>query len=199
MANAVRVRVPPSAPVREQGLWQVAATLSFFLFRAALQAQPVPCFSCLYEFGSNRWYKRCLRCHPLPLLPLPRTEHITMFWMPTMFAYPAIFSGTVGKNIVTRHFPLQEEMKRMHHSDMTTDSPGNGVFPGLSDLSAFMLRDYDELLTEFCSCASLSSSSRISATGLNVTPRREGPEACSVPVAASSSLFFCTASPDGRR
>ena len=176
----------------------------FFPVSSSAASPACPLFSCLDEFGSNRWYKRCLKCHPLPLLPLPRTEHITMFWMPTMFAYPAIFSGTVGKNIVTRHFPLQEEMKRMHHSDMTTDSPGNGVFPGLSDfhiivLSAFMLRDYDELLTEFCSCASLSSSSRISATGLNVTPRREGPEACSVPVAASSSLFFCTASPDGRR
>lgn len=30
MATAVRVRFPPSAPARHQGLWQVAATLSFF-------------------------------------------------------------------------------------------------------------------------------------------------------------------------
>ena len=52
MATAVRVRFPPSAPARHQGLWQLAATLSFFVVSSSEQAQPVPCFSCLYEFGS---------------------------------------------------------------------------------------------------------------------------------------------------
>lgn len=74
MATAVRVRFPPSAPARHQGLWQLAATLSFFVVSSSEQAQSIPCFSCLYEFGSNRWYKRCLKCHPLPLLPLTRTD-----------------------------------------------------------------------------------------------------------------------------
>ena len=87
MATAVRVRFPPSAPARHQGLWQVAATLSFLLFRAVQQAHPVPCFSCLYEFGSNRWYKRCLKCHPLPLLPLTRTALATPTQQPVV---PAI-------------------------------------------------------------------------------------------------------------
>lgn len=73
MATAVRVRFPPSAPARHQGLWQVAATLSFFVVSSSAASPASPLFSCLYEFGSNRWYKRCLKCHPLPLLPLTRT------------------------------------------------------------------------------------------------------------------------------
>ena len=64
-------------------------------------------------------------------------------------------------------------------------------------------RDYDALLSGCCPCAPLSASSRISATGLNATPRREGPDgasvACSGRAATSSSASFCTASPAGRR
>ena len=56
----------------------------FFVVSSSEQAQPVPCFSCLYEFGSNRWYKRCLKCHPLPLLPLPRTALSTPTQQPAV-------------------------------------------------------------------------------------------------------------------
>ncbi|WP_415992438.1 DUF6538 domain-containing protein [Desulfovibrio piger] len=84
MATAVRVRFPPSAPARHQGLWQLAATLSFFVVSSSKQAQTIPCFSCLHEFGSNRWYKRCLKCHPLPLLPLTRTALSTPTQQPVV-------------------------------------------------------------------------------------------------------------------
>ena len=77
MATAVRVRFPPSAPARHQGLWQVAATLSFFVVSSSAASQACPLFSCLYEFGSNRWYKRCLRCHPLPR-PLLTCKHFPL-------------------------------------------------------------------------------------------------------------------------
>lgn len=75
MATAVRVRFPPSAPARHQGLWQVAATLSFLLFRAAQQAQPVPCFPALTNLGQTGGTKgasNASRCRsPAQRFPFP--------------------------------------------------------------------------------------------------------------------------------
>ena len=44
MATAVRVRFPPSAPARHQGLWQVAATLSFFVVSSSAASPACPLF-----------------------------------------------------------------------------------------------------------------------------------------------------------
>lgn len=44
MATAVRVRFPPSAPARHQGLWQVAATLSFFVISSSAASPACPLF-----------------------------------------------------------------------------------------------------------------------------------------------------------
>lgn len=44
MATAVRVRFPPSAPARHQGLWQVAATLSFFVVSSSAASPARPLF-----------------------------------------------------------------------------------------------------------------------------------------------------------
>ncbi len=44
MATAVRVRFPPSAPARHQGLWQLAATLSFFPVSSSTASQASPLF-----------------------------------------------------------------------------------------------------------------------------------------------------------
>ena len=133
MATAVRVRFPPSAPARHQGLWQVAATLSFLLFRAVQQAHPVPCFSCLYEFGLIRWYKRCLKCHPLPLLPLTRTALATPTQQPVVpaiifFAWAAssifvVLCLLLPKNVLL--FPLvagQQGMSCQHAALFRTEN-----------------------------------------------------------------------------
>lgn len=78
MATAVRVRFPPSAPARHQGLWQVAATLSFFLFRAASKSSlsPVfPAFTNLGQTGGTKGASNAIRCHffrsPAQRFPLP--------------------------------------------------------------------------------------------------------------------------------
>lgn len=44
MATAVRVRFPPSAPARHQGLWQIAATLSFFVVSSSAASPACPLF-----------------------------------------------------------------------------------------------------------------------------------------------------------
>ena len=44
MATAVRVRFPPSAPARHQGLWQLAATLSFFPVSSSTASPARPLF-----------------------------------------------------------------------------------------------------------------------------------------------------------
>lgn len=44
MATAVRVRFPPSAPARHQGLWQLAATLSFFVVSSSAASPARPLF-----------------------------------------------------------------------------------------------------------------------------------------------------------
>lgn len=78
MATAVRVRFPPSAPARHQGLWQLAATLSFFVVSSSEQAQPVPCFPALTNLGQTGGTKgasNAIRCRffrsPAQRFPLP--------------------------------------------------------------------------------------------------------------------------------
>ena len=44
MATAVRVRFPPSAPARHQGLWQLAATLSFLVVSSSAASPARPLF-----------------------------------------------------------------------------------------------------------------------------------------------------------
>ena len=44
MATAVRVRFPPSAPARHQGLWQLAATLSFLVVSSSAASPACPLF-----------------------------------------------------------------------------------------------------------------------------------------------------------
>lgn len=78
MATAVRVRFPPSAPARHQGLWQLAATLSFLLFRAASKPSPspvFPAFTNLGQTGGTKGASNAIRCRffrsPAQRFPLP--------------------------------------------------------------------------------------------------------------------------------
>ena len=79
MATAVRVRFPPSAPARHQGLWQVAATLSFFCCfeqRNKPSLPPVfPAFTNLGQTGGTKGASNAIRCRffrsPARHFPLP--------------------------------------------------------------------------------------------------------------------------------
>ena len=78
MATAVRVRFPPSAPARHQGLWQVAATLSFFVVSSSGKPSlsPVfPAFTDLGQTGGTKGASNAIRCpffrSPAQRFPLP--------------------------------------------------------------------------------------------------------------------------------
>ena len=228
MANAVRVRVPPSAPVRKQGLWQVAATLSFFLVSSSAASPACPLFSCLDEFGANRWYKRCRLCHLLlsPLPPLLTRTALAASACPdapsACHVYiPCGMFGVIDNNVGRWHMfqsgkqaetaSLLHGLSLRHDDRQPRERHSRGCLVFTSSLAVchcmselpHRRRDYDALLSGCCPCTPLSASSRISATGLNATPRREGPdgasEACSRRAATSSSASFCAASPAGRR
>ena len=78
MATAVRVRFPPSAPARHQGLWQVAATLSFFVVSSSGKpslSPAFPAFTDLGQTGGTKGASNAIRCpffrSPAQRFPLP--------------------------------------------------------------------------------------------------------------------------------
>ncbi len=79
MATAVRVRFPPSAPARYQGLWQLAATLSFFCcFEQCSKPSPspvFPAFTTLGQTGGTKGTSDAIHCRffcsPAQRFPLP--------------------------------------------------------------------------------------------------------------------------------
>ena len=63
MATAVRVRFPPSAPARHQGLWQLAATLSFFVVSSSAASPARP----LFFLPLRIWVKQVVqKVHQMP-------------------------------------------------------------------------------------------------------------------------------------
>ena len=68
MATAVRVRFPPSAPARHQGLWQLAATLSFFPVSSSTASPARP----LFFLPLRIWVKQVVQ--KVPQMPSAATS-----------------------------------------------------------------------------------------------------------------------------
>lgn len=68
MATAVRVRFPPSAPARHQGLWQLAATLSFFVVSSSATSPACP----LFFLPLRIWVKQVVQ--KVPQMPSAATS-----------------------------------------------------------------------------------------------------------------------------
>ena len=159
-----------------------------------------------------------LLCHRCSLARHLLLRHVPMRQLPAMFTYLRnvwrFIDNNVGRWHMFRSGKQAETTSLLHGLSLRHDdrqprerhSRGCLVFtssPAVCLALPHRRRDYDALLSGCCPCAPLSASSRISATGLNATPRREGPDgasvACSGRAATSSSASFCAASPAGRR
>ena len=68
MATAVRVRFPPSAPARHQGLWQLAATFSFFVVSSSAASPARP----LFFLPLRIWVKQVVQ--KVPQMPSAATS-----------------------------------------------------------------------------------------------------------------------------
>lgn len=82
MATAVRVRFPPSAPARHQGLWQLAATLSFFVVSSSTASQASP----LFFLPLRIWVKQVVQKVP----QMPSAAASSAHLHSTSHSHPAI-------------------------------------------------------------------------------------------------------------
>lgn len=137
MATAVRVRFPPSAPARHQGLWQLAATLSFLVVSSSAASPARP----LFFLPLRIWVKQVVQKVP----QMPSAAASSAHPHGTCHSHPATRRSGQHLLCVGRIFyfrcALPAAAQKTSGECRDTPEPGN-MFPSGSQnacLSAFCL------------------------------------------------------------